>query len=378
MTTGLLPVVGVPLPLISSGGNVYGHNYGWVGHVDICSDASEISGKMNNYIKTIKTYLIASLSLVLISNSFVAWGDETRQSTTEKLMDELIMEHGFDEQYIKSIFTKVNYLPNLIDSISKPAEKTKTWPEYRAIFITPARIAAGVIFATKHQALLNKASQETGVPVAVLLGILGVETYFGRILGSYKVIDSLYTLTVGYPPRSLFFRKQLINLFYLVREQNIDIQTVKGSYAGAMGASQFIPSSYRSFAVDGDGDGLIDLFYNWDDIVMSVANYLKVNGWQNQEDILVSATLVDSLIKEYASKGLKPKFTIAQLKKAGINFNTTLSEESPAQIIELEGNDAKKAYIGFHNFFVITTYNRNVMYALSVHLLGQNIESAIK
>jgi len=333
---------------------------------------------MNNYIKTIKTYLIASLSLVLISNSFVAWGDETRQSTTEKLMDELIMEHGFDEQYIKSIFTKVNYLPNLIDSISKPAEKTKTWPEYRAIFITPARIAAGVIFATKHQALLNKASQETGVPVAVLLGILGVETYFGRILGSYKVIDSLYTLTVGYPPRSLFFRKQLINLFYLVREQNIDIQTVKGSYAGAMGASQFIPSSYRSFAVDGDGDGLIDLFYNWDDIVMSVANYLKVNGWQNQEDILVSATLVDSLIKEYASKGLKPKFTIAQLKKAGINFNTTLSEESPAQIIELEGNDAKKAYIGFHNFFVITTYNRNVMYALSVHLLGQNIESAIK
>ena len=333
---------------------------------------------MSVYKQTIKTYLIACLSLVFISNSSVVSGNETRQATTEKLMNELVIEHGFDEQYINSIFAKVNYLPNLIDSISKPAEKTKTWPEYRAIFITPARIAAGVVFATKHQALLKKASKETGVPIAVLLGILGVETYFGRILGSYKVIDSLYTLTVGYPPRSLFFRKQLINLFYLVREQNIDIQTVKGSYAGAMGASQFIPSSYRSFAVDGDGDGLIDLFYNWDDIVMSVANYLKVNGWQNQEDILVSATLVDSLIKEYASKGLKPKFTIAQLKKAGINFNTSLSEESPAQIIELEGNDAKKAYIGFHNFFVITTYNRNVMYALSVHLLGQNIESAIK
>ena len=327
--------------------------------------------------RTIKTYLIACLSLVLISNSSVALGNETRQATTEKLMDELVIEHGFDEQYINSIFAKVNYLPNLIDSISKPAEKTKTWPEYRAIFITPARITAGVIFATKHQALLNKASKETGVPVAILLGILGVETSFGRILGRYKVIDSLYTLTVGYPPRSAFFRQQLINLFYLVREQNIAIETVKGSYAGAMGAPQFIPSSYRTFAVDGDGDGLIDLFDNWNDIIMSVANYLKVNGWHNQEDILAKTNLVDSLIKEYASKGLKPKFTVAELKKAGVNFNTTLNEKSPAQIIELEGDNLTETYIGFHNFYVITTYNRNVMYALSVILLGQKIQSTV-
>ncbi len=327
--------------------------------------------------RTIKTYLITCLSLVLISNSSVVLGNETRQATTEKLMDELVIEHGFDEQYINSIFAKVNYLPNLIDSISKPAEKTKTWPEYRAIFITPARIAAGVIFATKHQALLNNASKETGVPVAILLGILGVETSFGRILGRYKVIDSLYTLTVGYPPRSAFFRQQLINLFYLVREQNIAIETVKGSYAGAMGAPQFIPSSYRTFAVDGDGDGLIDLFDNWNDIIMSVANYLKVNGWHNQEDILAKTNFVDSLIKEYASKGLKPKFTIAELKKAGVNFNTTLNEKSPAQIIELEGDNLTETYIGFHNFYVITTYNRNVMYALSVILLGQKIQSTV-
>ena len=327
--------------------------------------------------RTIQTYLIACLSLVLISNSSVVLGNETKQATTEKLMDELVIEHGFDEQYINSIFAKVNYLPNLIDSISKPAEKTKTWPEYRAIFITPARITAGVIFATKHQALLNKASKETGVPVAILLGILGVETSFGRILGRYKVIDSLYTLTVGYPPRSAFFRQQLINLFYLVREQNIAIETVKGSYAGAMGAPQFIPSSYRTFAVDGDGDGLIDLFDNWNDIIMSVANYLKVNGWHNQEDILAKTNFVDSLIKEYASKGLKPKFTIAELKKAGVNFNTTMNEESPAQIIELEGDNLTETYIGFHNFYVITTYNRNVMYALSVILLGQKIQSTV-
>ena len=331
---------------------------------------------MSMFQHTIKTYLIACLGLVLISNSSVALENETRQEITEKLMDELVIEHGFDEQYIKSIFGKVNYLPKLIDSISKPAEKTKTWPEYRAIFITPARIAAGVVFATKHQTLLNRASKETGVPISVLVGILGVETSFGRIMGRYKVIDSLYTLTVGYPPRSAFFRQQLINLFYLVREENIAIETVRGSYAGAMGAPQFIPSSYRNFAIDGDGDGLIDLFENWDDIVMSVANYLKVNGWQSQQDILAVTTSSDSSKKKYGSKGLKPVFTVAELKKNGLNFNTNLHEESPAQIIELEGKNITETYIGFHNFFVITTYNRNVMYALSVILLGQKIQSA--
>ena len=332
---------------------------------------------MSMFQHTINTYLIACLGLVLISNSSVALENETRQEITEKLMDELVIEHGFDEQYIKSIFGKVNYLPKLIDSISKPAEKTKTWPEYRAIFITPARIAAGVVFATKHQTLLNRGSKETGVPISGLVGILGVETSFGRIMGRYKVIDSLYTLTVGYPPRSGFFRQQLINLFYLVREENIAIETVRGSYAGAMGAPQFIPSSYRNFAIDGDGDGLIDLFENWDDIVMSVANYLKVNGWQSQQDILAVTTSSDSSKKKYGSKGLKPVFTVAELKKNGLNFNTNLHEESPAQIIELEGKNITETYIGFHNFFVITTYNRNVMYALSVILLGQKIQSAV-
>ena len=144
-----------------------------------------------------------------------------------------------------------------------------------------------------------------------------------------------------------------------------------------MGAPQFIPSSYRNFAIDGDGDGLIDLFENWDDIVMSVANYLKVNGWQSQQDILAVTTSSDSSKKKYGSKGLKPVFTVAELKKNGLNFNTNLHEESPAQIIELEGKNITETYIGFHNFFVITTYNRNVMYALSVILLGQKIQSAV-
>ena len=140
------------------------------------------------------------------------------------LMDELINDHGFDEQYIRTIFKDIIFLPELIDTISKPAEKTKTWDEYRGIFLTPKRIAAGVFFANQHKDLINRVEKETGVPAKILLGILGVETSFGNIQGRYKVINSLYTLAVGYPPRSKFFREELINLFYLCREQDLSIQ----------------------------------------------------------------------------------------------------------------------------------------------------------
>jgi len=302
---------------------------------------------------------------------------ESNEAIKLELIEELVTDHGFDEQYITAVFEKATYLPKIINLISKPAEKTKTWNEYRRIFVTPARIAAGVIFAKQHEQLLLKAAQETGVPVDIILGILGVETYFGRIQGNFKVIDSLYTLVTGYPPRSAFFKEQLINLFYLAREQGIAIEEIKGSYAGAMGASQFIPSSYRAYAVDGDNDSMIDLFENWSDIIMSIANYLQQNGWRRNENIISQTSLDDEQLKTFASKTLKPQYTIETLNDNGITFESNLNEDSPAQVILLEG-DSEKNYVGFHNFYVITTYNRNVMYALSVIEVGRSIQSKIQ
>jgi len=306
------------------------------------------------------------------------------EKLNEELITELVEEHGFDEQYVASIFNQISYLPQLIENISKPAEKTKTWEEYRSIFITPKRIAAGILFSNQHKELLARVENETGVPKNILLGILGVETSFGRIQGNYRVIDSLYTLVAGYPPRSDFFKKQLIHLFYLSREQNLPIESIKGSYAGAMGAPQFIPSSYRDFAIDGNSDGKIDLFNSWDDVLMSIGNYLEKNGWRSNENILSEASLAHDVtdakngtlndLSDYFSKAIKPNHSIEELKNAGFIFSTSLPNNSRAQPIYLEGSSKEKSFIGFHNFYVITTYNRNVMYALAVYQLGENIQ----
>jgi len=306
------------------------------------------------------------------------------EKLNEELITELVEEHGFDEQYVASIFNQISYLPQLIENISKPAEKTKTWEEYRSIFITPKRIAAGILFSNQHKELLARVENETGVPKNILLGILGVETSFGRIQGNYRVIDSLYTLVAGYPPRSDFFKKQLIHLFYLSREQNLPIESIKGSYAGAMGAPQFIPSSYRDFAIDGNSDGKIDLFNSWDDVLMSIGNYLEKNGWRSNENILSEASLAHDVtdakngtlndLSDYFSKAIKPNHSIEELKNAGFIFSTSLPNNSRAQPIYLEGSSKEKSFIGFHNFYVITTYNRNVMYALAVYQLGESIQ----
>ena len=178
---------------------------------------------------SLKHFKILTLLLFISSSPLIEGSENSTQDLTiakNEIMNELIRDHGFDEQYVNHIFDEVEFLPELIESISRPAEKTKSWQEYRSIFLTPKRIAAGVLFANQHKELLDRVEEELGIPKKVLLGILGVETSFGKIQGRYEVINSLYTLAVGYPPRSKFFREELITLFYLCREQDFSISSI--------------------------------------------------------------------------------------------------------------------------------------------------------
>ena len=318
-------------------------------------------------------YLAINLALLISLYPTIASTDQEIEKSL--LIDELIQEHGFDEQYVMNIFDNTKFLPELIESISKPAERTKTWPEYRDIFITNKRIAAGVLFAKQNDDIINRTVAEMGIPRKILLGILGVETYFGRIQGGYKVMDSLYTLATGYPPRAKFFSSELINLFYLCREEDFSILDIKGSYAGAMGAAQFISSSYRNYAVDGNADGKIDLFNSWDDVLMSIGNYLKQNDWDTSKQIYSRYAANEIQVSKLSSKTIKPRSTIQDLLIHGIDIDG-FDNDDIAQLIQLDDQDlGNDSYIGHHNFYVITTYNRNVMYALVVIQLGEAIES---
>jgi len=295
----------------------------------------------------------------------------------KSFMDKLVTEHGFERKYVESILTQGETQQSILDAISRPAERTKPWYEYREIFVTPKRISAGVKFWKEHRERLQRISAETGVPAQIMAAIIGVETYYGTRTGSYRVIDSLTTLGFDYPPRSKFFRSELEQLFLLARDEQLDLDGIKGSYAGALGPPQFIPSSYRNYAVDGDGDGRRDLFDNWDDVLASVANYFVEHHWRRDEPTASRGRLNAEANVPIKKNGLKLTSTVAELKKRGILFDTDLEKSAKAELISLEGEDEQEYWVGFHNFYVITRYNRSVMYALSVYQLSEALAAGM-
>ena len=248
-----------------------------------------------------------------------------------------------------------------------------TWGEYRNIFIQPERIEAGVRFYAEHKEALDQIYIDTGVPPQMILGIVGVESYYGRITGSYRVLDALTTLGFDYPPRAKFFRSELSHAFRLAREENIDLTEFMGSYAGAMGPPQFIPSSYRAYAVDGDGDGKRDLLNNWNDILASVANYFVEHNWQRDGEVAAQATISDATAELPYNEKLKLESTVGALSDAGVMFATQQDATAAAGLWELEGGNGTEYWVGFDNLYVITRYNRSVLYALATWQLGEAV-----
>jgi membrane-bound lytic murein transglycosylase B len=302
---------------------------------------------------------------------------DTSPANVQAFIDRMVEEHGFDREALTTTLAGAERKEKILDAIARPAEGTLTWGEYRDIFITDKRINAGASFWREYEAELQAVAKDTGVPMEILVGIIGVETYFGRITGSYRVLDALATLAFHYPPRSPFFTGELEEFLLLVRSEDIDAGMPTGSYAGAMGRPQFMPSSYRAYAVDATGDGKRDIWNDWSDVAGSVANYFLEHDWQPGQEVAAPARLGKAFEGPVPKARLKPDSTVGALADGGVEFATAEPPDSPTRLIELEGHDGVEHWVGFHNFFVITRYNRSVMYALAVHQLGQEIAAKV-
>ncbi len=311
--------------------------------------------------------------LALLLGCPTAFAIDTSRPDVKRFIDRMVETHSYDRGRLESVLAEAESKESILEAISRPAEKTLEWHDYRGIFLTRERIDAGVAFWKEHADELQRISAETGVPIEILVGIIGVETYFGRITGNYRVLDALATLAFDYPPRARFFAGELEQFLLLIREEGMEATSATGSYAGAMGRPQFMPSSYRAYAVDSTQDGKRDIWSNWADVIGSVANYFVRHGWIAGQPIVTSATLGSQWQGSPPENKLAPEETVTSLSHQGVMFSTNLPGDAKSQLITLLGDDGEEYWVGFHNFFVITRYNRSVMYALAVHQLGQEI-----
>ena len=308
-----------------------------------------------------------------VQASTQATDSDYRDHPKAKAFVDAMVEKGLERDYVSALINDAKHQKSIIKAISRPAEKRLNWGEYRKIFLGNKRIDQGVEFWDKHRETLRRASDIYGVPEAIIVAIIGVETRYGRHAGSYRVLDALATLAFDYPPRSKFFTGQLGELMFLLQEQPLDAKAIKGSYAGAMGYGQFIPSSYRNYAVDFDRDGTIDLLGNPVDAIGSVANYFARHGWRSGEPVTVPASLAGSVDGDKLSKKLKPVETVAHWRNLGLTTEQELPNEAIATAMRLTTKAGEEHWIGLHNFYVITRYNHSRLYAMAVYQLSQAI-----
>lgn len=286
---------------------------------------------------------------------------------------ELNQDDGLVEAEVLATLAKAKVQQSILDAISRPAEATKQWKDYRPIFLTDKRLDDGVAFYQGNRELIERAANEFGVDPEIIVAIIGVETSYGQNYGKYKVLDALVTLAFHYPPRSKFFRGELRQLFLLGNtHMAYPLDELVGSYAGAMGWGQFIPSSVANYAVDYDGDGRIDLWNSLPDIVGSVANYFSAHGWAAGQPVAISATAAANA-RGIEANGLEPVYPIEQMRAWGYEPAKSVDATELATLLKLEGSKGNEDWLTFHNFYVISRYNRSPLYSMAVWQLSQEI-----
>ena len=313
--------------------------------------------------------------IVLLAALLLGWTGALAALDAEQraFVDEMVRKHGYDLGELTRLLEDAQFQEGIIRLITRPAE-AKPWYEYRAIMVTPERIEQGVEFWQRNADTLRRAEAELGVPPEIVTAILGVETRYGRNTGRHRVLDALFTLGFGYPKRASFFRKELEQFLLMTREEHLDARTLTGSYAGAMGKSQFMPSSFRAYAIDFDGDGRRDLWGSDADAIGSIANYFVRNGWRRGERVALPASGVDSRHQRFLEAGLKPGFTLGELAAAGVRVATDgLPADTPCSLFDLDEENGPAYWAGLQNFFAITRYNRSELYAMAVYQLSREI-----
>lgn len=316
--------------------------------------------------------------------------DYSQRPDVKQFINEMHRKHKYDRKQLQQLMQGVVQQTTALEAIARPAEGVLTWGKYRKIFMTEKRIEQGVEFWKNNVQLLSRAEKKYGVPAEYIVAIIGVETFYGKRAGNYPVLDALTSLGFDYPlenttrerrdRREKFFRKELAHFLLMSREEKFDPRQVKGSYAGAMGMPQFIPSSFRSYAVDFDGNGVRDFWNGSADSIGSVANYFKRHGWKKGAPVIGEASLRAGADGEaLGSKKMKPHTTIAEYKKRGVNMPNNLAnvitDEQLASLLKLQGEAGEEYWLALHNFYVITRYNHSPLYALAVHQLSQAVSA---
>jgi membrane-bound lytic murein transglycosylase B len=289
-------------------------------------------------------------------------------------IEQMAAKHQFDESELDDLFATVEIKQDILKRISSPSEGLP-WYKYRNIFLTDARIDAGVQFWRDNEVALSAAEAKYGVPAEIIVAIIGVETLFGKNTGNHRVIDALSTLAFAYPPRSKFFLGELENFLLLCRDEHINPAEPLGSYAGAMGMPQFMPSSFRTYAVDFDNDKRSDIWHNSGDAIASVANYFAKHSWQPGQPVAVPVTASDKNFEPVLNKSLKPDLSLAELKSLNLIISRQLPLDSKVKLLSFEQQQGKELWATLDNFYVITRYNHSPLYAMAVYQLSLSILS---